>query len=163
MKKQSFIQDKARALEHLDNNEYYEAYDIFSYLARNYPEMKDIKLYLEEVTGELLTIDFLPEEVNPLLWLPSLGSLIFIDRAGYINTIEKTIAFQNNFYFINIKRYRENVLVASEKYGKWINGRIKLKNDEGFKKLSEAESEHHSISPFISPSYPKRCYDEYCF
>jgi tetratricopeptide (TPR) repeat protein len=152
-KKQRLIQLKARALEHLEKNEYYEAYKIFSILTNEYPEMKDIKLYLEEVTGELSTIDFLPEEVKPLLWLPSLGSIIFIDKAGYINTIEKVIAFQNNFYFINIKRYRDNILAASAKYGKWIDNRIKLKNDEGFIKPSEAEYEHKSIHPLISPSY----------
>ncbi len=152
-KKKKFIQLKTRALENLNKNEYYEAYEIFSYLNNDYPEMKDINLYLEEVTGELSTMDFLPEEVKPLLWLPSLGNIIFIDKEGYINTIERVIAFQNNFYFINIKRFRDNIQVASAKYGKWIDTRIKLKNDEGFVKPSEAESEHNSIHPLISPSY----------
>jgi tetratricopeptide (TPR) repeat protein len=152
-KKRKFIQDKTRAIEHLNNNEYYEAYEIFSYLSKNYPELKDINLYLKEVTDELLIRDFLPAEIKPLVWLPSMDDLVFIDKEGYINTIERAIAFQNNFYFINIRRYKDNRQIASEKYGKWINDSIRLKNDEGFTKPSRQEDEQHNIHPFISPSY----------
>lgn len=154
--KKNLIQQKALALGHLDNGEYYEAYDIFSSLNNKFPDLKDISLYLKTVKKELLKIDFLPEEIRDLEWLPSMDNIVFFDRQGYLNTIERAIPFQGNFYFLDIKRYKthkNNTEVISLKYGKWIENKIRLKNNEGFENHSERDEELLYITPFISSAY----------
>lgn len=154
--KKSLIQQKALALEHLDNGEYYEAYEIFLSLNNKFPDLKDINLYLKTVKQELLKEDFLPEEIRDVEWLPSINNIIFFDREGYLNTIERAIPFQGNFYFINIKRYKTHknkTKVVSLKYGKWIGNKIRLKNNKGFEKPTEKDEELLNIYPFISPAY----------
>jgi len=150
------IENKEKALEHMNNAEYYEAYAIFSILSKMYPEMKDLGLYLSEVTRELMKVDFLPEELKALEWFPALNNIVFIDKQGYINTVERTIPFNNNFYFYNIKRYKSQkgkTIVKSWKYGKWIDDKIRVKNEEGFKKVSEKQAGIYYIVPYIDPGY----------
>jgi tetratricopeptide (TPR) repeat protein len=155
-RKKWLIENKEKALEHMNNAEFYEAYAIFLILSNMYPEMKDLGLYLSEVTRELKKVDFLPEELKVIEWLPALNNIVFIDKQGYINTIERTIPYNNNFYFYNIKRHKSQkgkTIVTSWKYGKWIDDKIRVKNEEGFKKVSEKQAGIYYIVPYIDPGY----------
>ena len=154
--KKRLIEQKERALGHMKKEEYYDAYYIFSRLSRKYPLMEDLRLYLDAVVQELKKQDFLPAELKEAQWLPSINNIIFIDRGGYVNTVERIIPFMNNFYFYNIKRYqstKDPISLATWKYGKWIEGKIRLKNDEGFKKIDEKDWERHHIYPYVPPGY----------
>jgi hypothetical protein len=155
-RKKWLIESKEKALEHMNNAEFYESYAIFLILSNMYPEMKDLGLYLSEVTRELKKVDFLTEEPKSIEWLPALNNIVFIDKQGYINTIERTIPYNNNFYFYNIKRHKSQkgkTIVTSWKYGKWINDKIRVKNEEGFKKVSEKQAGIYYIVPYIDPGY----------
>lgn len=150
------IQQKERALSHLDNEEFYEAYKIFMHLNEKYPELEDLNLYLETVKKELLKVDFLPQELKNHEWLPSINNIIFIDKGGFFNTVESIIPSENNFYFYNIMRYKaQNDTVERQyaKYGKWMDNKIKIKNEEEFVKVPEGKEDLHYIHPFIHPGY----------
>jgi tetratricopeptide (TPR) repeat protein len=154
--KKRLIEQKERAIAYLKKEQYYEAYEIFSSLHNKYPEMKDLSLYLDTVTAELKKVDFVTSELREAEWLPSVGNLVFIDRNGYVNTVERVVPFMGNFYFYTIKRSKMPGLkpsVVSWKYGKWLDGYIRLKNEEGFKKLAEKERERSYIVPFVEPGY----------
>ncbi|MBA7618632.1 hypothetical protein ES703_25962 [subsurface metagenome] len=154
--KKRLIEHKERALDHLKNEEYYEAYNIFSDLNKMYPEMKDLSLYLETALRELEKKDFLPEELKNAEWLPSMNNIIFIDKQGYINTVERIIPYMDNFYFYNIRRHelvKGNMKTTHWKYGKWIKNKIRVKNDEGFKKIPEKDEGLHYIQTYIDPGY----------
>lgn len=155
-KTKRLIQQKEKALNHLEKKEYYEAYHIFRDLHNSYPQLTDLGLYLEEVRGELLRIDFEPKELKELEWLPSFDSIIFLDEHGYINTVQRIISWKGQFYFYNILRYDTHMKRMPPihfRYGKWIEGRVRLKNLEDFEKLSSSEEERFYIYPSVEPGY----------
>jgi len=150
------IQQKEKAIEHLEKMEYYEAYEIFSELNRKYPKLYDLQLYLENAERELLKIDFLPEELKKIEWLPSFNNTIFFDKQGILNTVERIIPRNGGFYFYNIKRYKVRSIsteVEHWKYGKWIEGKIRLKNKDGFKKINQKDEDRYYIYPSVPPGY----------
>ena len=153
--KKRLIQQKERGIEYLKGKKYYEAYAVFSSLQKKYPQMSDLSLYLETVVKELEKIDFLPAELRESEWLPSINNLIFVDRQGYVNTVERIVPFRNNYYFYNIKRIKmsRGSPMVNWKYGKWINGGIRLKNNEGFRKVNEKDLEGYITTPFVEPGY----------
>jgi hypothetical protein len=155
-KKKQLIESKEKALEHLNKEEHYEAYEIFAKLHREYPEMQDLELYLNEVVSELSKKDFLPQELEEASWLPSIDNVIFRDQQGYVNTVAHIVAHNNQFYFYNITRYKimkGKLNTFSWKYGKWIQRSIRLKNDEGFKKIPENKLGVQNISTYTDPGY----------
>jgi hypothetical protein len=155
-KKQWLIQKKSKALRHLENEEYYEAHEIFLSLNKSFPELTDISLYLKNTEEELLKEDFLPEHMISYEWLPSKDNIIFIDRRGYINTVERTVRFNGDYYFYNIKRYkmeRGKHRVYTSKYGKWMQGNIRLKNNEGFSEVDDKDKDIQFIYPYTHPIY----------
>ncbi len=155
-KTKRLIQRKERALAHLEKKEYHEAYAILNDLSARYPQLSDLGLYLEEAKSELLKIDFDPHELEELEWLPSFDSIMFRDERGYLNTIQRIIPYKGQFYFFNITRYRTRdgkTSVSHYRYGKWIEGRIRLKNVKGFEKLSPRDEESSYIYSPIEPGY----------
>lgn len=154
-KTKRLIQQKEKALNHLEKKEYYEAYRIFLDIHNTYPQLTDLGLYLEEVRGELLKIDFEPKELKEVEWLPSFNSIIFLDEHGYINTVQRIIPWKGQFYFYNISRYDTHGRKSSShfRYGKWIEGRVRLKNLEVFEKLSPEEEERFYIYTPVEPGY----------
>ena len=153
--KKRMIGQKERGIEYLKGEKYYEAYTVFSSLHKKYPQLNDLTLYLETVVKELEKKDFLPAELKESEWLPSINSLIFVDKQGYVNTVERTVPFMGNYYFYNIKRIKmsSDSQIINWKYGKWINGDIRLKNEEGFKKVSEKDLQKYLTTPFVEPGY----------
>ena len=150
------IEQKQRALIALDSGDFYEAYRIFSSLRQRYPNLDDLSLYLATVEEKLMEVDFLPSELGEYEWLPPARDIVFIDKSGFVNTIEKVIPYGKTFYFYGITRYRaesEKDKRVRAKYGKWMNGRILIKNAEGFKEVPEDEGELYNIYPFVNPVY----------
>jgi len=150
------IEQKQRALLALDRGDLYEAYRIFLSLSRRYPNLDDLSLYLTTVEEKLLEVDFLPSELGEYEWLPPARNIVFIDKSGFVNIVEKAIPFRKTFYFFGITRYRagaEKDERVRAKYGKWMNGRILIKNAEGFKEAPEGEEELYNIYPFVNPVY----------
>jgi len=139
------IQQKESGINYINKGDCYKAYSIFNKLSRKYPDLNDLKLYLKESEQEILKIDFLPKELKAIEWMPSFDSIVFIDKTGYINTID----------FYNIKRYRMNnrSLYFSAKYGKWINDSIRLKKSEKFENISPTKNKEYYIHPYIAPNY----------
>jgi tetratricopeptide (TPR) repeat protein len=154
--RQRLIKEKSKGIELLKTGRHYEAYDIFLPLSRRYPALTDLGLYLREAEENILKNDFFPEEAKRFGWFPSMNNVVFLDREGYFNTIEKVVSYKWNYYFYNITRYRltrDTFAGDRFKYGKWIENRIVLKNDEGFVKRSETELKRRTIVPFVSPGY----------
>lgn len=152
----SFIQDKEKALNHLREKEYYEAYSIFSALYKKYPQLRDLDLYKKSAEKELKKIDFTSQEAASIEWLPSMENIAFIDEKGFINTVERIIPYRGVFYFYNIARYRERdskIEVFRARYGKWIENWIRLKNEEGYNEIAEAKKNLYYIHPFVEPGY----------
>jgi tetratricopeptide (TPR) repeat protein len=149
------VQNKTRALSYLDNGQYYEAYALFSEIHDRYPQLADIRLYLERVRGELQRVDFLPPEMAENAWLPSYDHVVFFDRGGYLNAVERIIPWRGDYYFYDITRYRTGGGGAVEKwpYGKWLDGRIRLKKENSFKKVDEGEMDRYFIVPYVPPGY----------
>ena len=150
------IEEKEQALTALDNGAIYEAYRIFSQLSKRYPNLEDLSLYLMTVKERLSEIDFLPEELREHEWLPSVQNVVFIDKAGFVNTVEKIVPNRGTFYFYNISRYRKKGGSAGSTntmYGKWMGERILIKNAEVFEEISEEDEELRYIYPFVNPEY----------
>ena len=150
------IQQKEKALTALDNNQLYEAYSIFYSLNKKYPDLEDINLYLHTVTEQLLKIDFLTQELTEHEWLPSIENIVFIDRRGFSNSVGRVIPADGDFYFYDITRYRigdKGIEMQKAKYGKWMEDKILIKNNEGFEPTTEGEEELHYIYPFVHPGY----------
>ncbi len=155
-KRKQLIESKEKALEHLNKKEYYDAYEIFVKLHNEYPEMQDLELYLKEVEGELSKKDFLPQELKEAAWLPSMDNIVFLDKQGYINTVSRVVPYYNQFYFYDIKRYKMmkgKLNTVSWKYGKWIETSIRLKNEEGFRKIPENKLGTRFVSTYTDPGY----------
>jgi hypothetical protein len=155
-RRKQLIESKEKALEHLSKKEYYDAYEIFMKLHSEYPDMQDLELYLAEVEGELSKKDFLPQELKEASWLPSMDNIVFLDKQGYINTVSRVVPYSNQFYFYDIKRYKMmkgKLNTVSWKYGKWIEPSIRLKNEEGFRKITESAFENRFISTYTNPGY----------
>ncbi len=153
------IEQKERALVLLDDESpesgaLYEAHRIFSVLSLRYPELGDLSLYLDTVEKKLLAVDFLASELLSHEWLPATQHLVFLDREGFVNTVEKAIQYEGRFYFYDITRYHTGTgSTVRAKYGKWMGERILLKNGEGFEMSDPGEKELYSIRPFVGPSY----------
>jgi len=154
-KTKRLIQQKERAISYLNDKDYYKAYKIFSELNKRYPDLSDIALYLKAAEENILKEDFLSSVLKDIEWMPSFKNIVFIDKMGFMNTIEKIIIFNNNFYFYNIKRFKSgsNSLYFSAKYGKWIKDSIRLKNNEGFEYISEDKRMLYYIYPYVNPNY----------
>jgi len=163
-KKKRLIESKEKALEHLNQEEHYEAYEIFAKLHSEYPELQDLELYLNEVIQELSKKDFLPRELEEASWLPSMDNVVFRDQQGYVNTVSHIVPYNNQFYFYDITRYKimkGKLNTFRWKYGKWIEWKyeneiessIRLKNDEGFKKIPENRLGAQNISTYTDPGY----------
>lgn len=159
-KRKQLIESKEKALEHLNERRYYNAYEIFAKLHNEYPEMQDLELYLKEVEGELSKQDFLPQELKEAAWLPSIDNIVFLDKQGYVNTVSRVVPYYNQFYFYGIKRYKimkGKLNTVSWKYGKWIEtsieSYIRLKNEEGFRKIPENKLGARFVSTYTDPGY----------
>ncbi len=130
---QSLIQRKGRALAYIEQEDYYAAYEILRELHERYPGLGDLALYLHTVEEELKKTDFLPSEPRKYEWLPSFDSIIFMDGGGYINTVRRLVVWNDTYYFYGVDRYRpDGSKMCSYLYGKYIEGKILLKNDTGF-------------------------------
>jgi tetratricopeptide (TPR) repeat protein len=154
--RQRLVKEKAKGIEYLEAGKHYEAYEIFLPLSRRYPTLTDLRLYLREAEEDILKNDFFPEEAKRFEWFPSTNNVVFLDREGYFITVEKVVSYMSSYYFYNVTRHRRSRdAFAGErfKYGKWIENRIVLKNDEGFVKRSAVEAKRRTIVPFVSPGY----------
>jgi len=150
------IQQKERGLNYLNQKNYYKAYRIFRYLHKKYPKLEDIELYLKTSEAELQKIDFLPQELKKYEWLPGWNNVIFFDKDGYLNIVNKIILFKNNYYFFDIKRYKittKITKVLNVKYGKWINNGIRLKNKNDYYEIKQKDLKKYIIRPFVNPWY----------
>jgi hypothetical protein len=115
-----------------------------------------LELYYRSAEKELLKTDFLPQEIEEYDWLPSTDSIIFVDKQGYVNTVRKIIPWKDRFYFFDITRYRVRggrIEKAQWKYGKWINGRIRLKNIRDFEELKTEDVSRYYILTDLHPGY----------
>jgi len=151
-----FLQQKEKALEFLNNKDFYRAYSIFVPLSKKFPHFEDLKLYIKEIEKELLKEDFFSIELDEKVWFPSYNNLIFFDSRGYIDTVERIIPYRGNYYFYNIKRFRikgSSVEERNWKYGKWIKNKIRLKNKEGLEKIPEEKFDEYYIVPYVEPPY----------
>ncbi|MBN2324255.1 MAG: hypothetical protein JXQ30_11010 [Spirochaetes bacterium] len=157
--KKILIERKERALALLDeeskqSDALYEAYRIFSDLARKYPQLDDISLYLATVEKKLLEVDFLASELLSQDWQPGVPHLVFFDTEGYVNTVKKAVWHTGKIYFYDISRYHTRTgETVHAKYGKWIGERILLKNKEGFATPAPEEEGRYTIRPFVNPLY----------
>jgi tetratricopeptide (TPR) repeat protein len=153
---QRLIQRKEKSIALLEEGDYYGAYRILSPLRQKYPELYDLELYYRSAEKELLKTDFLPQEIEEYDWLPSTDSIIFVDKQGYVNTVRKIIHWKDRFYFFDITRYRVRggrIEKAQWKYGKWINGRIRLKNIRDFEELKTEDASRYYILTDLHPGY----------
>jgi hypothetical protein len=154
--RQRLIKEKTKGIALLNAGKHYEAYDIFLPLSRRYPKLTDLGLYLKQAEESILKNDFFPGEAKRFEWFPSTNNVVFLDREGYVNTVEKVVSHKWNYYFYNVTRYGPSRNASTSqrfRYGKWIEDRIVLKNDEGFVKRSGAELKRRTILPFVSPGY----------
>jgi tetratricopeptide (TPR) repeat protein len=153
---QRLIQQKEKAITMLEEGDYYGAYRVLSTLRKKYPELYDLELYYRSAEDELLKIDFLPQEIEEYDWLPSTDNIIFVDKQGYVNTVRKIIPWEDRFYFFDLTRYSAQggrIEKAQWKYGKWISGRIRLKNIRDFKELSSEDAGRYYILIDLHPGY----------
>lgn len=144
---------KERALGHLEDGEHYQAWSILEDLHRRYPELRDIELYLKQVRGELNKLDFLPEEIEPLTWAPSYRGVLFFDSSGTLDAAGRVIPWQGEWYFLDVSRYRGGRLVATWPYGKWLNGRIRLKTSEEYTQVPSGHEERFFVQPLLQPGF----------
>jgi tetratricopeptide (TPR) repeat protein len=149
------VQNKTRAIDFMESGRYYEAYDIFSLIHDRYPQLTDINLYLEQVEEELAQIDFLPQNMTEHAWLPSYDHVLFFDRGGNLNAVERIVSWQGDYFFYGISRYRNGTGSSVDRwsYGKWLDGRIRLKNEMEFTRVAEGEEDRHFITPHVPPGY----------
>jgi tetratricopeptide (TPR) repeat protein len=153
---QRLIQQKEKAITMLEEGDYYGAYRVLSTLRKKYPELYDLELYYRSAEDELLKIDFLPQEIEEYDWLPSTDNIIFVDKQGYVNTVRKIIPWEDRFYFFDLTRYSTQggrIEKAQWKYGKWISGRIRLKNIRDFEALSSEDAGRYYILTDLHPGY----------
>ncbi len=153
---QRLIQQKEKSIGMLEEGDYYGAYRILSLLRKKYPELYDLELYYRSAESELLKTDFLPQEIEEYDWLPSTDNIVFTDKQGYVNTVQKIIPWQDRFYFFDLTRYKVRggrIEKAQWKYGKWINGRIRLKNIRDFEDLSTEDASRYYILIDLHPGY----------
>ncbi|MFW6137593.1 MAG: hypothetical protein ACOC7U_00320 [Spirochaetota bacterium] len=153
------IQQKEKAIRMLENQDYYSSYYIFRRLSKRYPGLKDLALYLQTAENHILKQDFYPSQLRSIQWIPSMDPLIFLDRQGYFNTVERLIPWKENYYFYNITRYRllnGKIYTFHAPYGKWMGGDLKavrLKTEEGLNKVPEKKKELYFIHPYVHPAY----------
>jgi tetratricopeptide (TPR) repeat protein len=147
------IRHKEQALAHLERGEHYQAYEILQELHRSFPGLRDLELYLEQVESELRRVDFTAEELQRHAWLPGYPDVLFLDRAGALNTVGKMVSWRGEYYFYQVSRYREGRAAETWKYGKWLDGRIRLKNADGYRKVPPEQEDRFFIEPFAGPGY----------
>jgi tetratricopeptide (TPR) repeat protein len=160
---QRYIIKKEQAIGLIEQGNYYRAYDVLTELIRDrelqgrYPELvRDLEFYLNDVRDNLNQFDFLPDEIDAYAWLPSFDNIVFSDNQNFTNTVGRIIPWDNQFYFIDITRYRleDNRLFKSERaYGKWLGGRVRLKIGREYRKIPEGKEELYNIEPPVSPIY----------
>lgn len=157
--KKLLIEQKEQALALLDDESpesaaLYEAYRIFGDLSLRYPELDDLSLYLDTVEKKILAVDFFTSELSSYEWLPAAGHLVFLDREGFVNTVEKAVHHEGDFYFYTVTRYHTLTgETAHAEYGKWMGEHILLKNNEGLEMPLPGQERLNSIRPFVGPSY----------
>jgi hypothetical protein len=166
---QRYIRTKEKAISAIQDEDYYGAYEHLTVLLLNkdlqseHPELyKDVKLYYRDVQHELAQHDFLPEEIAPYEWLPSYDNIIFIElreknisdtkRKLIINSVERIIPWENQYYFIDINRLIDGKWITYD-YGKWVNNRIRVKNDTDYEEVSPDQEELNYIKTGLHPQY----------
>ncbi len=152
------IKNKELGLKYMNNKDYYRAYYTFVKILKKYPQLEDVLLYKKLVEKKLSEIDFLPSELTKYSWLPGWKNVIFIDKTGFLNTIEKVILFNNTYYFFGITRYYPDRGYGKSgyeyfRYGKWIKDHIRLKNKKRYFEIPKKKKFLYLINPDIDPWY----------
>lgn len=147
------IRHKEQALAHLERGEHYQAYEILQELHRSFPGLRDLELYLEQAESELRRVDFTAGELQRHAWLPGYPDVLFFDRAGMLNTVRKMVPWGGEYYFYQVSRYRAGRAAGTWKYGKWLDGRIRLKNEDGYRQVPPEQEGRFFIEPFAGPGY----------
>jgi len=165
----NYIETKEKALQDEEDEDYYGAYKhlsrLYRYekLKRNHPELyEDVQLYYRDVQMELSKHDFLVEEITPYEWLPSYDNIIFIEtreesigdigRKPILNSVERIILWEDQYYFKDIDRMIAGRL-SSFKYGKWVTNRIRVKNSTDYEEVSPKQVELFYIKSGLHPQY----------
>jgi biopolymer transport protein ExbB/TolQ len=166
---QRYIRTKEKAIEAFQNKDYYGAYKYITELLLNkdlqsdHPELyKDVELYYHDIQNELSQHDFLPKEIAPYEWLPSYDNIIFLEfreknigetqRKLILNSVERIIPWENQYYFIDIKR-RIDGKWKTYAYGKWVNNRIRVKKGTDYEEVSPDQEELNYIKNGLHPQY----------
>jgi hypothetical protein len=154
--RQRLVREKEKGIGLFKAGKYFEAYDVFLPLSRRYPQLTDLKLYLAQAEERILKTDFSPEEAKRLAWMPSTDNVVFLDRDGYLDTVGRVVTHEGDYYFFGVARYRRAggaLQTARFAYGKWIENRIVLKNDEGYVRRTGEELALRTIRTFATPGY----------
>lgn len=147
------VREKEQALARLDEGAYYQAYEILLELHRRYPRLRDLELYLERAESALRRVDFTAEELQRHAWLPGYPDVLFFDAAGVLNTVKRVVPWRGNYYFYQVSRYGDGGIPETWRYGKWLDGLIRLKNDEGYRRVPEGQEHRFFIQPLTGPGY----------
>lgn len=166
---QRYIRTKEKAIRAFQGKDYYRAYEHLTELLLNkdlqsdHPELyKDVELYYRDIQKELSQHDFLPKEISSYEWLPSYDNIIFIEfreknigdteRKLIINSVERIIPWENQYYFIDINRLIDTKW-KTYAYGKWVNNRIRVKNGTDYEEVSPDQKELNYIKNGLHPQY----------